>query len=275
MNNIKHLTFAVDQGLRSLPFAALYDGNEFLIEQYSVSLMPSLALTNLEYVDIKSLDVLAMGADTFTEKSPLPAVPVELEIVSNVVWEGKSYLNDGFSTENLKAIRSEVPYRLVHLATHGDFKTGDPSQSFISFGDQELGLHELRELGLHQPPVELMVLSACNTALGDRQAELGFAGLAVLAGVKSALGSLWYVSDIGTLGLIAEFYQQLGKQPIKSEALRQTQLAMIRGDVQFENGALITEEQTFPLPATLEQMGDRQLTHPYYWSAFTIIGNPW
>ncbi len=272
---IEHLALSVDQGLRSLPWAVLNDGNRFLIEDYSLSLMPSLALTNLEYTDIRDLEVLAMGANTFSDADPLPAVPIELDIVSNIVWEGKAYLNEEFSTENLKMIREEVPYRLVHLATHGEFKQGLPSDSFIRFGDQKLGLNELRELGLNKPPVELMVLSACRTAIGDYEAELGFAGLAVMAGVKSAMGSLWYVSDEGTLGLIAEFYQQLGDQPIKSEALRQTQLAMIRGEIALDDGDLLTSDQSFTLTDELKGFGDRQLSHPYYWSSFVMIGNPW
>ncbi|WP_216700274.1 CHAT domain-containing protein [[Leptolyngbya] sp. PCC 7376] len=273
--NIEHIALSVDHGLRSLPWAVLNDGTNFLVEDYSLSLMPSLMLTNLEYTDVRNLDILAMGASEFADASPLPAVPLELNIVSDVLWEGQSYLNDGFSIDNLKTIRNEIPYRLLHLATHGEFKQGLPNNSYIQFGDQKLGLNELRELGLHKPPVEMMVLSACKTAIGDYEAELGFAGLAVMAGVKSSLGSLWYISDEGTLGLIADFYQQLQEAPIKSEALRQTQLAMLRGDVQLKAGELVTSNQSFPLTDELKEFGDRQLTHPYYWSSFVIIGNPW
>ncbi len=94
-------------------------------------------------------------------------------------------------------------------------------------------------------------------------------------GVKSALASLWYISDEGTLGLMTEFYQQLRKVPIKAEALRQAQLAMIRGKVRIESGQLITPQQTLPLPPELHEIRNKNLSHPYYWSAFTIIGNPW
>jgi CHAT domain-containing protein len=123
--------------------------------------------------------------------------------------------------------------------------------------------------------VELLVLSACRTAEGDEEAELGFAGLAVQAGVKSALGSLWYVNDEGTLALMTEFYGKLKEAPIKAEALRQAQLAMIQGKVRLQRGKLITSQGTFSLPPQLAVVGDRDLTHPYYWSAFTMIGNPW
>jgi CHAT domain-containing protein len=138
-------------------------------------------------------------------------------------------------------------------------------------------LNQLEELKLSNPQVELLVLSACTTAVGDEQAELGFAGLAVHAGVKSALASLWYVSDVGTLGLMTEFYQQLRTAPIKAEALRQAQLAMLRGEVRLQDGYLVRSgnNQALPLPSELAARGDRNLSHPYYWAAFTMIGSPW
>jgi CHAT domain-containing protein len=130
-------------------------------------------------------------------------------------------------------------------------------------------------MGWNDPPVELLVLSSCRTALGDEEAELGFAGLAVQAGAKSALASLWYVNDEGTLGLMTQFYEQLKTAPIKAEALRQTQLAMLSGQVQLENGQLRTVGGTITLPPELKQLKNRQLTHPYYWAAFTLVGSPW
>jgi CHAT domain-containing protein len=128
---------------------------------------------------------------------------------------------------------------------------------------------------LKNPPVELLVLSACRTAQGDEEAELGFAGLAVQAGVKSALGSLWYVSDEGSLGLMTQFYEKLREAPIKAEALRRAQLAMLRGEVRVQKGMLVTSGSSFLLPAQLALLGDIDFSHPYYWSAFTMIGNPW
>jgi len=123
--------------------------------------------------------------------------------------------------------------------------------------------------------VELLVLSACRTAVGDEDAELGFAGLAVQAGVKSALASLWYVSDEGTLGLMTQFYQQLKVAPIKAEALRRAQLAMMKGEVRIVGGQLQEGGEKMPLPPELAKLGDKSLEHPYYWAAFTMIGSPW
>ena len=149
------------------------------------------------------------------------------------------------------------------------------SNSYIQLWDTKLRLDQLSGLGWNNPPVELLVLSACRTALGNEEAELGFAGLAVQAGVKSAIGSLWYVSDEGTLGLMTEFYQQLKQTAIKSEALRQAQLAMLRGQVNISGGKLVVGSDSLPLPPELANLQDQNFQHPYYWSAFTMIGNPW
>ncbi|MEQ8976123.1 MAG: CHAT domain-containing protein [Coleofasciculus sp. C1-SOL-03] len=272
---INNLTFIMDQGLRSLPMAVLHDGNGFIIERYSVGFMPTLSLTDTRYMDVRNLQVLAMGASEFPDQNPLPSVPVELDAIADKLWQGQSFLNSTFTPDILKQARANQPFGIVHLATHGEFKPGKPENSFIQFWHQKLPLDQIRELGLNNPPVELMVLSACRTALGDEEAELGFTGLAVQAGVKSALGSLWYVNDEGTLGLMTGFYEQLKQAPIKAEALRQAQLAMIQGEVRLEKGQIVTPNGIFPLPPQLAELPDKELTHPYYWSAFTLVGSPW
>ncbi|MEQ8995254.1 MAG: CHAT domain-containing protein [Coleofasciculus sp. B1-GNL1-01] len=272
---IDNLAFIMDEGLRSLPVAALHDGEGFLIERYSVGLMPSLSLTDTRYVDIRDVGVLAMGAETFEDLNPLPAVPLELSAIAGPLWQGKAFLNQEFTLENIKEIRSSQPFGIVHLATHGEFKSGQPSNSYIQLWNQKLRLDQLRQLGLNNPPTELLILSACRTALGDREAELGFAGLAIQAGVKSALGSLWYVSDTGTLGFMTSFYDHLQQAPIKAEALRQTQLAMLNGEVRLEDKQLIAGDIQIPLNPELAQTPDQDFTHPYYWSALTLVGSPW
>jgi CHAT domain-containing protein len=273
---IQNLSFIMDSGLRSLPIAALYDGQQFLVEKYSLGLMPSLSLiTDTNYKSIKDLQVLAMGASKFPEKSPLPAVPVELSLITPSLWQGKAFLNDNFTLANLKAQREQQPFGLIHLATHATFRPGAPGNSYIEFWDTKLQLDQLPGLGWGNPPVELLVLSACKTALGDQQAELGFAGLAVQAGVKSAIASLWSVSDEGTLALMTQLYQQLKVSPIKAEALRQAQIAMLRGEVSLKEGKLFSGKENVPLPPELAKLGTRNLAHPYFWAGFTMIGSPW
>jgi CHAT domain-containing protein len=274
---IDTLVFSMDTGLRSLPLAALHDGSQFLVEKYSIGLIPSVNLTDNNYESVKNDEVLAMGASQFTENKPLPAVPLELSTITSE-WKGNSFLNQFFTLNNLQLQRKERAYRIIHLATHGEFKPGSPSNSYIQLSDTKLTLDRVRELGWNQlPKVELLVLSACKTALGDNDTELGFAGLAVQAGVKSVLASLWYVSDEGTLGLMSEFYHQLKTAPIKAEALRQAQIAMIKNQVNVHNGRLILSNlnQELELPPELAKLNNQNFSHPYYWAAFTMIGSPW
>ncbi|MBD0393128.1 MAG: CHAT domain-containing protein, partial [Microcoleus sp. C1-bin4] len=270
------ISFVVDRGLRGMPFAALHDGEQFLVEKYNLSLMPSMNLTDTRYVDIRNSQVLAMGASQFSELNPLPAVPAEIAAISRE-WQGVSFLNEGFTLENLKRQHQSRPFGVIHLATHGEFRPGVPSNSFIQFWDSRLRLDQLRDLRFNDPQVNLLVLSACRTAVGDAQAELGFGGLALQAGVQTAVGSLWYVSDEGTLGLMSEFYQQLKTAGIKGAALRQAQIAMLRGEVRLEGGRLRSSSrgEGVELPASLQGFADLKLSHPYYWSAFVMIGSPW
>ncbi|HIK51511.1 MAG TPA: CHAT domain-containing protein, partial [Oscillatoriales cyanobacterium M59_W2019_021] len=282
------LVFSMDEGLRTLPIAALHDGKQFLIEKYSLGLIPSINLTDTSYQPLRGSRVLAMGASQFRDQIPLPAVPIELSTIVRGsalvpdrpiegIWPGKAFLNEAFTLENLKEQRNSSRYRIVHLATHAEFQAGKPENSYIQFWDRKLGLDRLRELGWNDYPVDLLVLSACRTAVGDGDSELGFAGFAVQAGVKSVLASLWYVSDEGTLGLMAEFYQKLQQAGIatKAEALRQAQLAMLRGELRVRNGELVEADGSVPLPPELADTNDRALSHPYYWSGFTMVGSPW
>ena len=274
---IDTLVFSMDAGLRTLPLAALHDGSQFLVENYSIGLIPSVNLTDTNYESVKNAEVLAMGASQFTNNPPLLAVPPELNAIVSE-WKGESFLNQTFTLNNLRSQRTAQAYRIIHLATHGEFKPGVPSNSYIQLSDTRLTLDRARELGWNQPPkVELLVLSACKTAVGDEGVELGFAGLAVQAGVKSVVASLWSVSDEGTLGLMAEFYHHLKVAPIKSEALRQAQIAMIKGQVRIENGRLFLSNlnKELELHPQLAKLGDENFSHPYYWSGFTMIGSPW
>ena len=274
---IENLLFIMDEGLRLVPVAALHDGNQFVAQRYSSGLSPSLSLTDTRYRDIKGLPVLAMGASEFTpdqNQQPLPAVEIEVPEIAGQIREGESFINQQFTADKLKSSLQQTSYGIVHLATHADFQPGDVSKSYIQLFNSKLGLDEVRQLGLNKPLVELLVISACRSAYGDREAELGFGGLAVNAGVKSALASLWYVGDTGTLALMTEFYSQLETAPIKAEALRRAQVAMIEGRVRKEGGQIVRIRGPLELPPEAA-IGEEDLSHPYYWAAFTLIGNPW
>jgi filamentous hemagglutinin family protein len=272
-SGIQNLAFVLDSGLRLMPIAALQDGQNFLIEKYSVGIMPSLSLTDTRFVRLKNTEVLVAGASEFQDQNPLPSVAIELSTIQKL-WLGDTLINEKFTLNNLKVKREQQPFGIIHLSTHGEFLPGAIGNSYIQLSDTKLRLDQIRKLGWNTPPVELLVLSACRMAVGSRDAELGFAGFAVQAGVKSALASLWNVSDEGTSGLMAEFYQQLQQAPIKAEGLRRAQIAMLKGTVRLQSGDLIWSGGRSPLPANFSTLGE-QLSHPYYWSAFTLVGSPW
>ncbi len=272
---IDTLLFCLGIGLRTLPLSTLHDGERFLIEKYSITRIPAFNLMKSDFNSIKDSQILAMGASEFSQLASLPAVPVELKKITQI-WSGERFINQQFTIKNLQEQRKKYPFRIIHLATHAEFNPGKPNQSYIQlWGNEKIELNEIEKLKFDQPPIDLLVLSACRTAFGDKEAELGFAGLTVKSGVKSVLASLWNVSDLGTMALMIEFYQNLQKIPLKAEALRQAQIAMLKGKVSLKMGKLQGSREDLQLPSELTKLGDESFSHPYYWSAFTMIGNPW
>jgi CHAT domain-containing protein len=280
---ITHLSFIMDAGLRSLPLAALHDGEQFLIERYSLGLMPSLSLTDLTYRDLRTVGALVGGASTFADQDGLPTVPLELASIQST-WNAQSLEENRFTLNNLINERRQNRYGIVHLATHGEFSTGTLSNSYIQLFDTKLRLDQIRTLGFANPPLDLITLSACQTALGNESAELGFAGFAVLAGAKTSVASLWSVSDAATTGLMVEFYQQLQRLPTKADALRSAQLAMLNGQIFIQANQLHWPDGSAPLPAdpnlvltsTAPDFTQPQdLSHPFYWAAYELVGSPW
>ncbi len=272
---INTLVFCLGGGLRGLPLAAIQDGQRFLVEQYSLALIPAFNLLDKRPTKLQNTRVLAMGASEFKQQSALPAVPLELSSIVDQPQKGEAWLNQDFTVAHLKARRAAYPFSIIHLATHAAFLPGSVQQSYIQFWDAPLALNQIKDLELRSPAVHLLVLSACQTALGDPQVELGFAGLAVQSGSRAALASLWAVSDVGTLTLMDGFYRQLQTAPIKAEALRQTQIAMLRGTLKPPS-ALPRSPQKNAQPNNPSTSSEEiDISHPYYWSAFTLIGNPW
>lgn len=302
---VSNLVFIMDNNLRSMPLAVLQnEQKEFIIQQevlpktsefyqsfqelpetnrfYSLGLMPSMSLTDTRYRDVRDGELLAMGTDKFTSQRLLPLIPSLLQEITKIWGSNDPLLDEDFNQEKLKSILSGQSYSIINLGTHGSFDTGNPDNSYIQFygGDSaklRLGNHNnsVRNLGLNG--TELLVLNACQTALGDKDSELGFAGFAYQIGVKSVLASLWEVAQVGTSGLMLQFYDNLRDEKnnlIKAEALRQTQLTMINRQVYNTENQLIWSENNdnLPLPETLTET---HYNHPYYWSSFTIIGNPW
>ncbi|NEP19785.1 MAG: CHAT domain-containing protein [Leptolyngbya sp. SIO4C1] len=281
---IDTILFCLGDGLRSLPLAALHDGEQFLLEKYSLTRIPAFNLIQTDYQPLQAERFVAMGAAEFEHLSPLPAVPLELANTLRALrlfrpredrWIGQSFLNQRFTVANLQAQLETYDPAVVHLATHAVFQAGQPESSYIQFWQTRLGLERIQSLDWSSPALELLVLSACRTAIGDREAELGFAGIALRSGAKSVLASIWNVSDTGTLALMSEFYRQLGTTTTKAEALRQAQLRLLRGEVRVEGDRLRLTRGTVPLPEPLLAEEITDLSAPYYWAAFTLISSPW
>jgi len=285
---IQNLVFIMDDGLRTTPLAvlsAMHNGHQFIIENYSVGLMPSFSLTSSRHINLRSSRILAMGMSDFSqyeELDNLEAVDEEVRLINQSLWGGSNsnidrFLGSNFTPENLILQRRDQSYNIVHLATHAKVEIGAPENSFLVFYDGKLFFDQLDRLRLDSPPIELLVLSACQAALSpdDESAELGFAGLSVQAGVNTVLASFWEVPDFPTLGLMTEFYNQLQTSPIRSEALRQAQLAMINREVFFQNDRLFWSSNSEAIPALRGVIDTLWLSHPGYWSSFTMIGNPW
>lgn len=259
---IKTLVFVQDGILRTVPMAALHDGKQFLIERYAIATTPSLVLTDAKTLDRQSLRVLALGltkavtvdGERFRE---LPNVSREIIEVNRQLPGSKQLLNEAFTRDRLQQELSQSAYPIIHIATHGKFGT-DPEDTFVVMGnEQKLTFNELdrliRQVARSTDPLELLTLTACETAVGDDRSALGLAGVAVQAGARSALASLWSVSDAATARIATDFYAKLRDPNLsKAEALRAAQTALIRGEPAFDGG---------------------QYTHPAYWSAFVMVGN--
>jgi CHAT domain-containing protein len=250
-NNIKTLVFVLDGSLRSLPMATLHDGKEYLVQKYAIALSPGLQLLEPRALSKIKLQVLKAGLSESRQGfAPLPAVQTELEEIGKEV-PGKILLNEQLTSSNVQTEISAAPFPVIHLATHGQFSS-KAKDTFILTWDGKINVKELdqilksRNVGENNT-LELLVLSACQTASGDNRATLGLAGVAVRSGARSTIASLWSVKDEATAALMVKFYKLLsdGKMT-KAEALRQAQVSL------------------------LEQP---QFKHPLYWAPFVLIGN--
>ncbi|MEL7357027.1 MAG: CHAT domain-containing protein [Cyanobacteria bacterium J06560_6] len=279
---IESIGFVMDTGLRTVPMATLHDGDRYLVESYSLGLLPTFSLTDFDQTllgdrtDFSTANVLAMGASKFEDQPALPAVEAEVALITSDLWQGDAFLNEDFVLRNLKNQLTQDNYQILHLATHAAFESGDLSNSYIQLWDEQLSLAKMADLQLSESEIGLIILSACSTALGDEASEYGFAGFAVNVGSQSALASLWPVNDEGTLGFMSQFYQHIRDSSTRVEALRQTQISLLSGEVGITDGMVYGPNNEAIAEITeLEESGRWDFSHPIYWSAFTMIGNPW
>lgn len=248
--NTKTLVFVLDGKLRNIPMAALSDGKQYLIEKYAVALSPGLQLMASQSLQQNKINAIVAGiSESRSGFAALPAVESEVKKISQKV-SSELLLNQQFTSQALgdriKSNRADV----VHLATHGQFSSR-LEDTFLLTWDGQVNVKELSELlknrGNGSQAIELLVLSACDTATGDERAVLGLAGLAVKSGARSTIATLWPVKDKAAEMLMTRFYGQI-RQPStsKAEALRQAQIQLIR---------------------------ETDFRDPFFWSAFVLVGN--
>lgn len=275
---ITTLLIAADQGLQAVPFAALSDGATYFGTRYAFGLTPSLALTDLNAAT-RSSGLLAMGASEFEGLAPLPLVPQELSNIQDAVSTDR-YLNGAFTPSTLIALASDPRYDRVHVATHADFRPGGPSRSVLHTGAGPMSMAEFSRLRRQrsEAPLDLVVLSACRTLLGDPDSELGFAGLALQAGARSAVGTLWYVDDVVTSAFFVQFYRLLEQGVPKAEALQRTRQLFAQGQVQLQ-GDRVIGAMGEPLLRDLDAAQRRRVAggmeNPFFWAGIELIGSPW
>ena len=288
-----HLVLALDRNTRYIPIAALYDGQQYLIEKYDISTILAASLTNTEErvpIGTNNVSVLAAGvSENFGDFAALPYVPIELDnIVKELnnsndqvgIYSGRQLLDPDFTAQKLRDSLSDIT-RFLHIATHGEFVSGNRYSSYLLMGNGEkLPLPEIANLGPALRGIHLAVLSACQTALGGPDEEgLEIAGLGYYffkSEVDAVMASLWNVNDASTSQLMQAFYQTLSEgtetTPVtKARALRTAQLALLNSNTPDNSD---TERFTFrPKNPEDQPRPESGFAHPYYWAPFILIGN--
>lgn len=248
--SINTLVIVPDGPLRMIPFSALHDGKQFLIAKYALATTPGLNLTDPRPLNRERIEILSAGLTEGVQGfPPLPNAAGELEAIGGL-YKTHRFLNEEFRMPRLEREMKENPFTIVHIASHGKFER-DPKKSFLLTFDEKLTMDRLSQVvgyfRFRDQPLELLSLSACQTAAGDDRAALGLAGIAIKAGARSALATLWFVSDEASSALVVEFYRQLKNPALsKAQALRQAQLKL---------------------------MENPDFQHPIYWAPFLLLNN--
>ena len=245
------LIFVPDGALRTIPFSALHDGEQFLIARYALGITPSLNLTDPHPLGRKQMKVLSVGVTESVQGFPaLPNVAGELAAL-RTLWGSETLINREFRSTNLEQKLKDEQFTVLHIASHAEFGADAVEKSFLLTFDDKLTIDRLDQLvgvfKFRDEPLELLTLSACETAQGDDRAALGLAGVAIKAGARSAVATLWNINDRASSDLVLEFYRQLQDPSVsRAVALQRAQLKML---------------------------ADPRYDHPGFWAPFLLINN--
>ena len=259
--NIDLLLFCLGDGIKDLALPALSNDGTYLIETYAMARIPAFNLIETDYKPFESGRLLAMGASEFQDpaiptlpgtKKEIAALSASLSDTSQGGWSVTRLVNQAFTQPRINQNLSQQPFSALHVSTHAQFQPGKVNASYIQLWDQKLTIDALNGINWDQSGADLIVLSACQTALGDINAANGFAGLALKAGVPSAIGTLWSINDQSTTELMKAFYSALPASRTKAQALQSAQVAAINGSGSSTG-----------------------MQAPYYWAGFSLISTPW
>ena len=250
-HNINTIVVVPDGLLRNIPLSALYDGKQYLVENFSVAITSGLQL--LTPISVKDMKLKTLAVGLTQERQGFSALDFVNQELTEIQTQTDSLVlvDQDFTTQAFQQEITLSNYPIVHIATHGQFSSSLDS-TFLLAWDDKISINQLDQILQSRTPsqreaIELLVLSACETATGDRQAALGLAGMAVRAGARSTLATLWSVNDQATAEMMSNFYQQLGtKQFPKAEAVRKAQLSLLNTS---------------------------RHSHPFYWAPYVLLGN--
>jgi CHAT domain-containing protein/Tfp pilus assembly protein PilF len=279
------LIWSLDGVLRYVPFAALYDGQHYLIENYSLANFTPVSIARIsEKPDLSAVRAVGMGISVKLEEKlqPLPMVKTELESIVNDpqmkgatgVMPGTILLNAQF-TEPAMEKQLDGQRSIVHIASHFVMRPGDDSQSYLLMAgkdgdgaDYHMTVADFRDnQKMSLEGTELLTLSACDTGIGGSSANGrevdGLATTAQRKGAKAVISSLWQLNDNSTAGLMSDFYKRWidgGGKVMKAEALRQAQIDLLKGRLVSHAGSSAADAGT-------------SYAQPYYWAPFVLMGN--
>lgn len=254
-HQIKTLVFAFDTMLQGTPVAALYDAKhqEFMIEKgFGLVTVPSSKLFSPRKIGQVRLKILGGARSEFQEFEGLTNLPHVISEIKGIadILQTQELIDQEFTRKRLQMEVQSGQFPIVHIATHGKFSSKQ-EETYLVIGDGKLNLAEFAaglNVGDEGRALELLVLSACETAEGDKRAALGMAGVALRSGARSTIATLWQVGDKSTSQLMVKFYEILRATPEvgKAEALRQAQVMLRHSD---------------------------DFSDPRFWSPFVLIGN--
>jgi len=249
---IDTIVIVPDGKLRMIPFSTIHDRKGFLIERFAFATTPGLSLVDPQPMDWKNNQILLAGlSDAVQDYPPLPNVSNELAAIQKITGKGDTILNSEYSIAAFTDKMQQKSYSVIHLATHGEF-SADPDHTYLLTHDEKMKMDKLSSIiGLgkfREHPVELLTLSACRTAVGDDKSALGLAGVAIKAGAKSAVATLWFVDDEATSITMKNFYKQMVADNGLSKAK----------SLQKAQNMLLSNPRYW---------------HPSYWGPFLLIGN--